>query len=285
VDEERRVIIDPDFLDHWRTRMVVDALGGDEMAPMFIMRLWAHCQARKSDRHAMPPAGLKAQCRAPHDAVAFEQALTDAGFVQREGDTILVLGWAEQNASLLAAWENGAKGGRPSKQPKQNPRVTGSEPTGNPAVTHGEPNANPDETDKSREEKNSSSLRSEEQRATRLPKPFALPDDWRQFCRAERPELDPDRVAAKFADYWHGVSGKGGRKLDWLATWRNWVRDERAPARAITAAPAAQSFAAQDREAGMRRWEEMTGRTHPDRAGQPACLVIDQPPLSLGAPA
>lgn len=132
--------------------MVVDALG-DEQAPIYILRLWAHCQARKSDRFAMPPAGLKAQCRAPGDAIEFERALTDAGFVVRDGESVHVLGWAEQNAALLAAWENGAKGGRPPKKPKQNPRVTTVKPTGNPAVTHGEPSANPDETDKSREEK------------------------------------------------------------------------------------------------------------------------------------
>lgn len=78
----------------------------------------------------------------------------------------------------------------------------------------------------------SPSLRSgDEQRATRLPKPFELPDEYRDFCRTERPDLDPDRVAAKFADFWHGKPGAGGKKLDWLATWRNWVREERAPAR------------------------------------------------------
>jgi len=27
------VILDPDFLDHWKTRMLVDLLGGDECAP------------------------------------------------------------------------------------------------------------------------------------------------------------------------------------------------------------------------------------------------------------
>jgi hypothetical protein len=176
------VIVDPDFLDHWRTRMVVDALQ-DEAAPMYILRLWAHCQARKSDRHSMPPAGLKAQCRAPHDAAAFEQALTDAGFVERDGGCIVVLGWADQNAALLAAWENGAKGGRPSKKPKQNPRDTHGEPSGNPAVTHGEPNANPDETDKSREEKKPPSLRSGG--GARAPE-VARPDDvsesvWRDW--------------------------------------------------------------------------------------------------------
>jgi hypothetical protein len=58
----------------------------------------------------------------------------------------------------------------------------------------------------------------------------ALPDDWREFCRSERPDLDPDRTFAKFCDYWCGKPGTSGRKSDWPATWRNWVRDERAPA-------------------------------------------------------
>jgi hypothetical protein len=66
-------------------------------------------------------------------------------------------------------------------------------------------------------------------RASRLPAPFVLDAAWREWAVAERPDLDPDRTAAKFADYWHAKPGKDGRKLDWLMTWRNWVRDERAP--------------------------------------------------------
>jgi hypothetical protein len=42
------MIVDPDFLDHWRTRMLVDALQ-DECAPMYIIRVWAHCQQRRGD--------------------------------------------------------------------------------------------------------------------------------------------------------------------------------------------------------------------------------------------
>lgn len=32
------------------------------------------------------------------------------------------------------------------------------------------------------------------------------------------PEFD------RFQDYWTAVPGQKGRKLDWLATWRNWIR-------------------------------------------------------------
>lgn len=132
--------------------MVVDALGGDEMAPMYIMRLWAHCQNRKGDTFAIPCAGIKALCKFPGDASELEKALIDAEYLARDGDKVTVIGWAERNGSLIAAWENGGRGGRP-KKPTDNPRETQGEPMGNPTVTHREPNANPRETDKSREDK------------------------------------------------------------------------------------------------------------------------------------
>lgn len=242
------MIVDPDFLDHWRTRMVVDALDGDEFAPFYLLRLWAHCQSRKATRFDIPAAGLKGLCKATCDAAKLEAVLIEAGFIARDGAHIEVLKWAEKNASLIAAWENGSKGGRPSK-PNQNQRVMDGKPKGNPAGTQDKPSANPDETDKSREEKNSPSLRSGEgERATRLPNPFDLPDDYRAFCQAERPELDPDRVAAKFADYWHGKPGKAGTKTNWLATWRNWVREERGPPRLPLSASSEPAWRAEQRQ-------------------------------------
>lgn len=132
------MIVDPDFLDHWRTRMVVDFLS-DELGPLYLIRLWGHCQDRKADRFVMPVRGLKAQCRFPGEADLFETALSEAGFIQRDGDTVIVIGWAEKNASLIAAWGNGAKGGRPKNKPTANPSETHGKPNGNPSLTHAEP--------------------------------------------------------------------------------------------------------------------------------------------------
>lgn len=53
-----------------------------------------------------------------------------------------------------------------------------------------------------------------------------LPDDWAEFCRQERPDLDPAVVFESFRDHWKAAAGSRGVKADWLATWRNWVRKE-----------------------------------------------------------
>lgn len=150
------MIVDPDFFDHWRTRMVADMLK-DQLAPVYIMRLWAHCQNRKGDVFDIPAAGLKALCQFPGAAQDLEEALIAAEYIARDGLTVTVTGWAEKNAALLAAWENGNKGGRPKKNPKQ----TDGQPEENPPVTHGLPMANPSLTqtkpirvDKRREERN-----------------------------------------------------------------------------------------------------------------------------------
>lgn len=61
-------------------------------------------------------------------------------------------------------------------------------------------------------------------RGTRLPEDFLLTTERRAVAQAEG--VEPTRTFAKFCDYWRGVSGTKGTKLDWDATWRNWCRSE-----------------------------------------------------------
>lgn len=51
-----------------------------------------------------------------------------------------------------------------------------------------------------------------------------MPEKYEDFIREERPDLDPLQTYYKFCDYW---LGNGETKADWLATWRNWVRNEK----------------------------------------------------------
>jgi uncharacterized protein YdaU (DUF1376 family) len=66
-------------------------------------------------------------------------------------------------------------------------------------------------------------------RGTRLPADFVLPEDWIQFCKTERKDLNPEKVFAEFKDYWTALPAGKGTKADWTATWRNWVRRQSAP--------------------------------------------------------
>jgi len=54
-----------------------------------------------------------------------------------------------------------------------------------------------------------------------------IPDEWIDFCKQERPGLDPRKTFDAFRDYWIAQPGSKGLKADWLATWRNWVRNTR----------------------------------------------------------
>ena len=63
-------------------------------------------------------------------------------------------------------------------------------------------------------------------KGSRLSTDFELPDSWTEFCQAERPDLNPQKVFDTFKDYWTAKAGAAGVKLDWQATWRNWVRNQ-----------------------------------------------------------
>ncbi|MDK1481275.1 hypothetical protein [Sinorhizobium sp. 6-117] len=64
-------------------------------------------------------------------------------------------------------------------------------------------------------------------RGTRLPDAFA--PDWdfaagNGFGRAEA-----EAEFEKFRDYWRAKAGREASKLDWQATWRNWIRNAGRP--------------------------------------------------------
>jgi hypothetical protein len=151
---------------------------------------------------------------------------TNDGYIQTRVIEML----AEAKPKIEASRANGKLGGRPKKNQFCEETETQEKPSGFSEETEIKPNENLSQS----QSQISPSLRSGDVRASRLPTDWVLPDDWRQWARAERSDLDLDRAAASFADYWHGKAGKDGRKVDWAATWRNWVRNERSipPSRA-----------------------------------------------------
>jgi hypothetical protein len=42
--------------------------------------------------------------------------------------------------------------------------------------------------------------------------------------KRECPMVNLEAEHRKFSDYWRAKAGKDSTKLDWNATWRNWIR-------------------------------------------------------------
>lgn len=63
-------------------------------------------------------------------------------------------------------------------------------------------------------------------RGSRLPANWMPDKELAEWSKAERPDLDLRKVLAEFRDYWISTAGSKGVKLDWGATWRNWVRKQ-----------------------------------------------------------
>lgn len=84
------------------------------------------------------------------------------------------------------------------------------------------PSPSPSPTKKPKENRSGS--------GTRLPADWELTDELKAIAKQIRPEW-PDnhvqRIADGFKDYWLAKSGKDATKADWLATWRNWCRNDR----------------------------------------------------------
>jgi len=129
------MIIEPDFLDHWKTRLLMRLLD-TEAAPNYVIRLWSHCQTRKTNIFPeWSPVILSSVCRWPGDADVFWSAMLQT-FCRIEDGHLVAHQWDEVNAGLICSWSNGAKGGRP-KKPTGNPRVNPEPIPVNPDITRG----------------------------------------------------------------------------------------------------------------------------------------------------
>lgn len=115
---------------------------------------------------------------------------------------------AAASASANARWKKTEK-----KQRPENANASNSQCERNA-------NQSPD-TREEKEEANASS----QKRGSRLSPDWLLPKAWGEWAVAEGlSEADARIEGEKFRDYWTGLAGAKGIKLDWQATWRNWVR-------------------------------------------------------------
>ena len=148
--------------------------------------------------------GLKEYEVEVHEVLEEFFKLTEDGWINSRAD--------KEISHFKGKIEQASRAGKASAERRINSRSTDVQPTNNP-----EPRTNNQEP------------LLKKQRGSRLPQDFVLSKEWSDFCTQQRPDLNLQNTFDSFKDFWVAKAGAGGIKLDWLATWRNWVRNQSVP--------------------------------------------------------
>jgi uncharacterized protein YdaU (DUF1376 family) len=193
--------------------------------------------------------------------------LTDAGWTHKRCDAEIEAFKAKSGKAADAANKRWGKSGnapavppeKPPAMPTQCQRNADAMPTNNqePITNNQEPEGQ--EQSAQTTEQAEKPAKKPDATASRLPADWMPDEEAIAFCQTERPDLQPHEVADRFRDYWIAQPGVKGRKTDWPATWRNWVRNEKvAPASRAgpTAGPQQLSKAGQATARNIESWLE-----------------------------
>ncbi len=130
----------------------------------------------------------------------------------------------------------------PSLSPSPSPSVIDSTYTVDPTLTEGVQGDSGGASPPTNEAAKPKRTTTNGTRGTRLPEEWQPTKEAVEAMRSEVPGFDLRASTERFRDYFRGAPGVKGVKCDWLATWRNWVReDHRRAAVPSRAAPASAS--------------------------------------------
>lgn len=166
-------------------------------------------------------------CLACSNNGTLPETLHETAFALRlsETDTVTVL---ERllNATLIDRISGGANGYRyapHSWDKRQYKSDTSTDRVKRFRNRKGNVTETPPDTDTDTDKKDKSKDLSK--KATRLKDDWELPTEWGRW--AEGLGLKRDVIITQsqvFRDYWTAKAGKDAAKMDWQATWRNWIR-------------------------------------------------------------
>lgn len=150
-----------------------------------------------------------------------------AEFFRIDGDT-----WHHDriDADLAAVADKSTKASRAGKASADN-RAANVQQSFNERSTNAERTFNHTDTDTDTytdtytKQEQRADARPTKKRGTRLPPDWSPDAELAAWVSTEKPGFPMTSELAKFRDYWAAKAGAGGVKLDWSATFRNWVRN------------------------------------------------------------
>lgn len=144
---------------------------------------------------------------------SLRQSLLDFGKLKITGE-FLTNYRSDKETEILRSFQD--KQSENASRPRKNKHLPKA--MAKPKVSH-------TESDTDTEEANASSS-IPRKRGSRLPEDWVLPKDWGDWALGEGWAEPTVRLEAeKFRDFWISKSGRDAAKLDWQATWRNWMRN------------------------------------------------------------
>jgi hypothetical protein len=156
--------------------------------------------------------------------VAFVDAMFDAGWLDDNGDALQVHDWWDGAGKTIQRRKYSTERQRRKRDREQDSDQTDDS---HAAVTRDTQTGHVVDSDSDRDRDKEVKPVVSRKRATQA---TVLPQGWTptpepDLIRAVGGQKTADRELDKFRDYWIAQPGAKGRKKDWQATWRNWLRN------------------------------------------------------------
>ena len=180
--------------------------------------LW--CEADRDGRMEWKPRSFKRRYL-PDDDIDIEAVcaeILERGLVRLYGDGLAYIPQFSKHQHI-----------NPRETPSCLPDPDASS-TRAPRVIHASPRDSDAQGGREGKGKEGNSHASTTTRGSRLAADWQPTPDELRWARDARPDLELTAEVERFRDYWIAKPGKDGTKLDWTATWRNWIRSARASA-------------------------------------------------------
>lgn len=219
--------IKPDFFRHENLQDLEAANPGNYIMLVFAA-LWGHCD--KAGHFVWKPRTLKLDILPflDFDMSTTLNLLTDGGFIRKYAVN------GKEYGEIPTFAEHQRVTGKEAQEPAKHPGPNGEASVKHSGVPTDEEGGNSGEALENQsgeqEGKGKEGERKGVEASARSPKGSRLPPDWQpsesDLAYARKHGVDADIEAEKFSNHWVGKSGKDAIRLDWSATWRNWVLNE-----------------------------------------------------------
>ena len=199
----------PDKPEVWQMAGIL-AINADEVVGKLI-RVWRWFDAHTEDGHATRVTFPLLDHVA--GATGFAEAMQMVGWLEESGTDIRLPHFDRHNGKT--AKNRALATERKAAERSRNERDT--------SVTREEKRREEKKEQKTGASTNVESTPKKPSRGTRLPEDWEPSAEQIAWARKERPDIDPLLEARTFRNHWVSKPGKDAVKLNWNATWQNWI--------------------------------------------------------------